>query len=124
MILAVDDSAAWHLDNTRMNPHHYSFVRCFGPRGISLIQEKWPAYLYYNPYVSLDGEVCALSLILFPFTLLPKARLMERCDWVFTMMQKVKYGVISMKHLLADLLHWETLYVSGRLHKPVGCDTC
>lgn len=31
----------------------------------------------------------------------------------------IKYGVIGTEHLLSDLTHWETLYVSGRLHKPV-----
>jgi translocator assembly and maintenance protein 41 len=34
--------------------------------------------------------------------------------------QRVKYGVISMDALLKDLTEWDSLYVAGRMQKPVS----
>ncbi|KAK9812951.1 hypothetical protein WJX72_006262 [[Myrmecia] bisecta] len=33
--------------------------------------------------------------------------------------QVIKYGVISKDRMCSDLLKWDSLYVSGRMHKPI-----
>lgn len=34
-------------------------------------------------------------------------------------LQSIKYGVTTVDNLCSDLLQWNTLYLSGRMHKPV-----
>ena len=34
--------------------------------------------------------------------------------------QRIKYGVVTMDDLCKDLIEWQTLYLSGRMHKPVS----
>ncbi|CAM9202160.1 unnamed protein product [Hapterophycus canaliculatus] len=94
LVLAVQDSEAWHKENLERNREHYSgLARLVGPGGVARLQENFGAKLYYNALVPIS-------------TTSHRGRSM-------------KYGVISMKHLTEDLEDWTWLYTAGRLHKPV-----
>ncbi|KAL2091541.1 hypothetical protein ACEWY4_013804 [Coilia grayii] len=87
-VFAVDDPVTWHTMNLMQNRRHYSFLKYFGPKQISTIQNDYGAGVYYNTLVPIDGRL-------------------------------IKYGVISTETLIDDLMHWKTMYIAGRLHKPV-----
>ncbi|XP_040571064.1 phosphatidate cytidylyltransferase, mitochondrial [Lepeophtheirus salmonis] len=91
LIFTVRDAESWHKEHMKNYPDDYSgFARVIlGPQGVANIQENRGAKVYFNTHVPWG-----------PSGLL-------------------KYGVVSRKDLIRDLLDWETLYVSGRLHKPV-----
>jgi hypothetical protein len=87
LILAVNNSFKFHEENLKINPNHYSFLRYFGVSTITRMQETRGARIYFNPYVKFNNDTNTLY----------------------------KYGIISRKHLIRDLLDWETLYIAGRL---------
>ena len=62
--------------------------------------QRLGAGVYFNPYVAMAGRLGEKSM--------------------------VKYGVVSQQTALEDITQWTTMYVAGRLHKPVkhfGCST-
>lgn len=92
LVFVVDNPLEWHTQNLVNNPHHYaSHMRALGPSVITHVQDGWVAGVYYN-------------------TLIPMRSHPNR---------SMKYGVISRKELEKDLSSWHTLYLAGRLHKPV-----
>jgi mitochondrial translocator assembly and maintenance protein 41 len=95
-IFGVTHAEHWHSLNMRQNPHHYSSVRHLGVHTITNIQERIGGRIYYNTDIIASGLVCHFLI------------------------QRIKYGVVSMHHLLRDLEEWETLYLAGRLQKPVS----
>jgi mitochondrial translocator assembly and maintenance protein 41 len=90
LIFCVDNSYRWHSANLEKNPLHYSAIRHLGSKFIAKYQENFGARVYFNTLVHLPDE----DLI-------------------------IKYGVVSTKDLVTDLLDWSDLYLAGRLHKPV-----
>lgn len=90
LVFVVRNSTRWHAENMKRNGHHYAQpLRSMGHKAIANFQEAWGAKIYYNTLIT-SGE----------------GRL-------------IKYGVISEISLVEDLLDWDSLYLAGRLHKPV-----
>jgi mitochondrial translocator assembly and maintenance protein 41 len=94
-ILAVESPRAWHADNMARNPAHYAApFRVLGPAAASRVQQSsFGARVFYNTLLA------------------PQQR--DRSHRSF------KYGVIALEDLARDLRAWESLYVAGRMHKPI-----
>ncbi|PAA86748.1 hypothetical protein BOX15_Mlig024043g2, partial [Macrostomum lignano] len=90
LVFVVPDSRAWHEANLARHRSHYSGLGSLGAGAVARIQEGLGAGVYFN-------------------TLVPAAE-----------GRTVKYGVVSVDSLLADLTEWRWLYLAGRLHKPVA----
>jgi translocator assembly and maintenance protein 41 len=93
LLLAVHDPIGWHAANLSANRSHYSALGLLGAPAVSAVQR-----------CSVGGRVYFNTLV--PYRAGGEHRL-------------IKYGVIGMDDLEADLRGWHSLYVSGRLHKPV-----
>ncbi|XP_033207333.1 phosphatidate cytidylyltransferase, mitochondrial [Belonocnema kinseyi] len=90
LIFVVRNPNRWHAENLSRNPSHYAQpLRFLGYKAITKLQESWGAKVYYNTLVKTSEG------------------------------RTIKYGVISEISLVEDLLDWNLLYLSGRLHKPV-----
>lgn len=92
MIHMVDNPAEFHEQNLKQFSGHYSGIRMFGPAIILKIQE-YGAGVYFNPYITMNTESKKNNII--------------------------KYGIISVEKSLIDLSEWSSLYIAGRLQKPV-----
>ncbi|XP_053680283.1 phosphatidate cytidylyltransferase, mitochondrial [Anopheles nili] len=90
LIYVVDNARRWHAANLEQNYEHYSSMRLLGGGVIAKYQESFGAHVYFNTLVQIPEE-----------------------DVI------IKYGVVSTKDLLQDLTEWRSLYLAGRLHKPV-----
>ena len=93
LVFAVENPQEWHSHNMVLNPSHYTPIINLSSSAIASIQHNFGARIWYN------------TLIESKLSRSPK--------------RMMKYGVISKADLVVDLVNWETLYLAGRLHKPV-----
>ncbi|POS85185.1 hypothetical protein EPUL_003760, partial [Erysiphe pulchra] len=87
-VFGVSHTQHWHSLNLTQHRDHYSALGSLGSGAVSMVQDKFGAGVYFNPYVSVNGIM-------------------------------IKYGVVNLDTLCTDLNDWTTLYLAGRLQKPV-----
>lgn len=90
VVFVVDNSFEWHKRNILTNGQHYSFLKLL-PRPEERITNIQENY--------------GARMYYNPYVTIGNI--------------SIKYGVVKTAHLIDDLLHWNDLYVAGRLHKPV-----
>ena len=88
-VFAVSHPSHWHALNIHQNKEHYSLL----------------ARMLGSNIISILQTRVGAS-VWFNVECLVRGRV-------------IKYGVVSVDSLVRDLLDWETLYLAGRLHKPV-----
>lgn len=93
MIYAVNDSKRWHAQNIVKNAQDYSFLKYCGVNAIKMVEELG-AGIYFNPFIDVA---------------LKNGKSIE-----------LKYGVTTIDAVKKDLKTWDTMYIAGRLHKPVA----
>ncbi len=113
LIFAVDDPVAWHEENMRANPTHYSGLgRVLGPASVAAVQDDLAGTLLGHS--APGGRLWYNTRVPVPDVALPRGAAL-----LGARRPLVKYGVTSLHALLDDLLTWRSLYAAGRLHKPV-----
>ncbi|XP_004345447.1 MMP37-like protein [Capsaspora owczarzaki ATCC 30864] len=62
-VFAVDNPTDWHAANLRANPTDYSFLRVLGASGVTAVQSKSGAGIYYNTLVPSNGRLIKYGVI-------------------------------------------------------------
>lgn len=93
MIHMVRDPVEFHKLNLSQFSGHYSGLKNFGGASAILKIQDLGAGVYFNPYVTMHTNTKKNNII--------------------------KYGTVSLEKSLIDLCEWSSLYMAGRLQKPV-----
>lgn len=90
-IFAVENPYEWHKQNLEEHPEDYSGI------GILVLRNE----VLFSKIQNMGAGIW--YHIFVPFN-----------------GEEIKYGVVSIDKLKSDLQNWETLYLAGRMHKPVN----
>ena len=102
-VFAVRSPLEWHAENMRRNPSHYApHLRALGPAAVVAIADRVGVGVHFNTLVPWRGGADAGA------TLGPGHA------------THYKYGVVSLDTLCDDLTEWRSLFLAGRMHKPVA----
>lgn len=93
MFITREHPLKWHEKNIEKHRGDYSSLASLGAGAVTTVG-KWGGGVYFNPFVDVTT---------------PNGVEME-----------LKYGVTSVETLCSDLLNWDTLYLAGRMQKPVA----
>jgi len=102
-VFAVRSPMEWHAENMRRNPSHYApHLRALGPAAVVAIADRVGVGVHFNTLVPWRGAADAGS------TLGPGHA------------THYKYGVVRLDTLCDDLTEWRSLFLAGRMQKPVA----
>lgn len=88
-VFAVSHPSHWHSINLNQNKDHYSMI----------------ARIFGSNVISILQTKVGAG-VWFNVECMVRGRI-------------IKYGVVSVDTLTSDLLDWESLYLAGRMHKPI-----
>ncbi|CAE6459105.1 unnamed protein product [Rhizoctonia solani] len=88
-LFAVTHADHFHSINMQQNPKHYALAPRLLGSDFAARMQAVAPGLWFNPYVKVKDGVT------------------------------IKYGVTTVDNLCADLLGWKSLYMAGRMHKPI-----
>ena len=104
-MFAMTHPAHFHSINMAQHPSYYAmYARTFGSSFVTRVEEFGPG-IWFNAFVKAQGRVCRI-----PYQ-------SDEADVLTT--QTIKYGVTSVDNIYSDLLDSNTLYLAGRMHKPL-----
>jgi translocator assembly and maintenance protein 41 len=101
IVMAVDDTSAFHKKNMARSPTHYSgLAKTFGPKITNRVNKGF-TQVYYNPHVNLAS--------------MANPGMPELAEDG----RKLKYGVVSVDNMIKDLTTWEIFFLAGRMQKMI-----